>query len=372
MNNPERKGESMARTLRFRKQDLIDYTVKFMEKLGVPEADAKIVGDVLIEADLRGVSSHGLIRLSTYYGNRLKKGYMDPVTKTTALSETDTTIAFDGGNGLGQVNSFRAMKAAIEKAKKSNIAIATVKGSNHFGIAAYYAMMALEEDMIGISMTNSQPLVAPTYGRTAVLGTNPIALAAPSQNRYPYVLDMATSAVAIGKIKVFEKKGQKIPIGWGIDDNGNVTDDPVKVQSGGPGALLPLGSTDILRSYKGYGLALMVDILCGALSGAATLTDVGFPHEPKKSDVGHFFMAIKIDAFRPIIDFKKQIDHMVKLLKESPKAEGEEEIFIAGEKEYLAVEENRVKGVPLLDKIVEELKVNGAEIGAPFECEEIG
>jgi LDH2 family malate/lactate/ureidoglycolate dehydrogenase len=362
----------MAKILRFKKEDLIDYTIRFMEKLGVPEADAKIVGDVLIEADLRGVSSHGLIRLSTYYGSRLKKGYMDPVTRTTVLSETDTTIAFDGGNGLGQVNSYRAMKACIEKAKKSNIAITTVKGSNHFGIAAYYAMMALSQDMIGISMTNSQPLVAPTYGRTAVLGTNPIALAAPSQDRYPYVLDMATSDVAIGKIKVFEKRGQKIPMGWGIDDNGNVTDDPKKVQSGGPGALLPLGSTDILRSYKGYGMALMVDILCGALSGSAMLTDVGFPHEPRKSNVGHFFMSIKIDVFRPIIDFKKQIDYMVDLLKNSPKAEGADEIFIAGEKEFLAVEENRVKGVPLLDKIVEELKVNGAEIGVPFEYEEIG
>ena len=126
---------------------------------------------------------------------------------------------------------------------------------------------------------------------------------------------MATSVVPIGKVKVFEKKGEKIPMGWGIDDDGIITDDPKKVQSGGPGALLPLGSTDILRSYKGYGMALMVDILCGALSGSATLTDVGFPHEPRKSDVGHFFMAIKIDAFRPIVDFKKQIDYMVELLK---------------------------------------------------------
>ena len=193
-------------------------------------------------------------------------------------------------------------------------------------------MMALKEDMIGISMTNSQPLVAPTYGRTAVLGTNPIAVAAPSQNKYPYVLDMATSVVAIGKIKVFEKKEEKIPMGWGIDDDGNVTDDPKKVQSGGPGALLPLGSTDILRSYKGYGLALMVDILCGALSGAATLTDVGFPHEPRESDVGHFFMAIKIDAFRPIIDFKKQIDYMVGLLKDSPKAEARMRYILPGKR----------------------------------------
>lgn len=362
----------MPEILRFKKQDLIDYTIRFMEKLKVPAEDAAIVGDILIEADLRGVSSHGLIRLSTYYGNRLKAGYMNPETPTKIIKETDTTISFDGGNGLGQVNSVRAMTACIEKAKKSNVAVATVSNSNHYGIAAYYAMMALNEDMIGVSLTNSQPLAAPTYGKTAVLGTNPISVAAPSYNKYPYVLDMATSVVAIGKIKVFEKKGQKIPMGWGMDDDGNVTNDPKKVQSGGPGALLPLGSTEILRSYKGYGLALLVDILCGALSGAATLTDVGFPHEPKEANVGHFFMAIKIDAFRPIIDFKKQIDYMVESLKNSPKVSDQDEIYIAGEKEYLAAEENRVKGVPLLDKIVEELKVNGAEIGAPFELEEIG
>ncbi len=361
----------MPKTLRFKKEDLVGYTIKFMEKLGVPASDAAIVADILIEADLRGVSSHGLIRLSTYYGSRLKKGYMNPATPTKVINESDTTISFDGANGLGQVNGYRAMAACIEKAEKSNIAVATVNRSNHYGIAAYYAMMALDSDMIGISMTNSQPLTAPTYGSTAVLGTNPIAVAAPSYKEYPYVLDMATSVVPIGKVKVFEKRGEKIPMGWGIDDNGIVTDDPKKVQSGGPGAVLPLGSTDILRSYKGYGLALLVDILCGALSGSATLTDVGFPHEPREADVGHFFMAIKIDAFRPVLDFKKQIDYMVGLLKDSPKAKGQNEIYIAGEKEYLAAEENKVKGVPLLDKIVEELKVNGADIGAPFDIEEI-
>ncbi|MCK5566848.1 MAG: Ldh family oxidoreductase [Actinomycetia bacterium] len=361
----------MPKTLRFKKEDLVGYTIKFMEKLGVPASDAAIVADILIEADLRGVSSHGLIRLSTYYGSRLKKEYMNPATPTKVTNESDTTISFDGANGLGQVNGYRAMAACIEKAEKSNIAVATVNRSNHYGIAAYYAMMALDSDMIGISMTNSQPLTAPTYGSTAVLGTNPIAVAAPSYKKYPYVLDMATSVVPIGKVKVFEKRGEKIPMGWGIDDNGIVTDDPKKVQSGGPGAVLPLGSTDILRSYKGYGLALLVDILCGALSGSATLTDVGFPHEPREADVGHFFMAIKIDAFRPVLDFKKQIDYMVGLLKDSPKAKGQNEIYIAGEKEYLAAEENKVKGVPLLDKIVEELKVNGADIGAPFDIKDI-
>ena len=362
----------MVDILRFRKEDLISYTIAFMSKLGVPASDAKIVGDVLVEADIRGIDSHGLIRLTTYYGSRLKNKYMNPKTPIRVVSETDSTILLDGGNGLGQVAGCKAMRRCIEKAKKVNVSIATVNHSNHYGIAAYYALMALDYDMIGISLTNSQPLVAPTYGRMAVLGTNPICLAAPSYKKYPYVLDMATSVVPIGRIKVYEKKGQKLPLGWGINDEGNITDDPKKVKSGGPGALLPLGGSDIMRGYKGYGLALLVDILCGALSGAGTLLDVGFPHESKESNVGHFFMAIKIDAFRPVIDFKKQIDYMIGTLKNSPKTAGQEHIYIAGEKEFEKADYNRKHGVPLLTKVVEEIKENGKRIGVPFNIKPIG
>ncbi len=361
----------MVEFIRFKKEDLIGYSIDFMSWLGVSSEDARIVGNVLVEADLRGVDSHGLIRLTTYYGSRLRKKYMDPATPLKVIKETDTTLLIDGGNGLGQVAGFRAMEKCIEKAEKSNLAIATVKRSNHYGIAAYYAMMALENDMIGISLTNSQPLAAPTYGKKAMLGTNPICLAAPSDRQYPYVLDMATSVVPMGRIKVYEKKGEKIPKGWGIDDDGNITDDPNQVKSGGPGALLPLGGTDVMRGYKGYGLALLVDILCGALSGAGTLTDVGFPDEARESDVGHFFMAIKIDAFRPIIDFKKQIDYMIETLKNSPKAEGQDRIYIAGEKEFEKAEYNLEHGVPLLDKVVEELKENGSKIGVTFDIKPV-
>lgn len=361
----------MEEVIRYRKQDLVDYTVKFMGKLGVPKEDAEIVADVLISADLRGVNSHGLIRLSSYYGNRLLKKYMDPETPWKVVKETDNTMLIDGGNGVGQVVSYHAMNKCIEKAKKSNIAVVTVKHSNHFGIAGYYAMMALEHNMLGISLTNSQPLVAPTYGRTAVFGTNPIAVAAPSDKERPFVLDMATSTVPIGKVKVYEKKGEKIPIGWGIDDDGNLTDDPTQVQSGGPGAVTPLGGSDIMRSYKGYGLAIVVDILCGVLSGASNLTHVGFPHEPRESDVSHFFMAINIDSFRPVIDFKKQMDNLVRELRESPKAKGQEKIFVAGEKEFENTEYNQKHGIPLLVNVVKDLEQNGDKVGIPFNLEPI-
>ena len=252
----------MVETLRFRREELISYVVRYMSKLGVPEADARIVGDVLIEADCRGVGTHGIIRLHSYYGHRLKNGYMNPLSPMTILKQTDTTAAIDGGNGCGQVVGYKAMQLCIEQAKQSQVGMVTVSRSNHYGIAAYYAMMALEHNMIGMSLTNSQPLVAPTYGSSAVLGTNPISVAVPADKEYPYVLDMATSTVPIGRIKVYEKQGEKIPLGWGIDDHGVVTDDPKKVQSGGPGALMPLGGTDVMRGYKGYSLAVLVDILC--------------------------------------------------------------------------------------------------------------
>lgn len=342
-----------------------------MNKLGVPEDDARIAADVLIEADIRGISSHGLIRLNTYYGNRLENKYMNPLTPIKVISETETTALIDGGNGLGQVVSVRAMEKCIDKTKKTNVAAVTVRHSNHFGIAAYYSMMALRYNMIGISLTNSQPLVAPTYGKTPVLGTNPISVAAPSYKEFPFVLDMATSTAPIGKIKVYEKEGKNIPLGWGIDNEGEVTDDPKKVQSGGPGALMPLGGIDIMSGYKGYGLALMADILCGTLSGGANLTDVGFPHEPRVSNVGHFFMAIKIDTFREIIDFKKQMDSLIKTLKKSPKAKGQNRIFIAGEKEFENAEYNKKHGVPIIAPVIDDIKSDGEKIGVPFDIKPI-
>jgi len=361
----------MVEILRFKKEDLLSYVVNYMSKLGVPEEDAKIVGDVLLSADIRGVDSHGLIRITSYYGNRLRNKLINPLTPTKIISETETTALIDGGNGCGQVASYKSMNIAIEKAKKSNVGIVTVKHSDHYGIAAYYAMMALKEDMIGVSMTNSQPLVAPTYGKSAVLGTNPISVAVPSYKEYPYVLDMATSTVPIGRVKVYEKEGRKLPLGWAIDSDGNITDDPKKCQSGYIGALMPLGGSDIMRGYKGYGLALLVDIFCGVLSGGSNLTEIGFPHEQREADVGHFFMAININAFRPVIDFKKQMDHVIKMLKDAPKAPGHDRIYIAGEKEFDNEKYNLEHGVPIIAPVIEDLKKDGEKMGVPFNIKPI-
>ena len=313
----------MAKLL-FHASDLKDYVVRFFTKLDVPEADAKIAAEILVSADLRGVDSHGVIRLNTYYGSRLRKGLIDPHPQVKILAETPATMRIDGGTGLGQVVGHQAMKRCIEKAKEVGMAMVTVKNSNHYGIAGYYAMMALEEGMIGISYTNAQPLVAPTYGRTAVLGTNPIAVAVPAGKERPYVLDMATSIVPIGRITVYQKSGRQIPEGWGVDKEGNVTTDPNAVLNGG--ALMPLGGIDVMRGYKGYGLAMLVDIFTGVLSGAATASSVGHPGQNMPADVGHFFQVIRIDALRPIDEFKAHMDTFIQELKNAPKAAGQPRI----------------------------------------------
>lgn len=361
----------METTLRFRREDLMDFVVRYMTKLGVPAEDARIVGKVLICADIRGVESHGLHRLGSYYGNRISKGWINPLTPMTIESETSSTALIDAGNGCGQVVSHKAMKLAIEKAFSAGIGAITVRNSNHYGIAGYYAMMAMQHDMIGIAMTNSQPLVAPTYGRTAILGTNPIAVAAPSGKEYPYLLDMATSAVAYGKIQVYEKKKENIPIGWGIDESGQPTNDPSRIKPGGHGALLPLGGMEITGGYKGYGLAILVEILCSALSGGNYLTKVGGPGKPDPTGVSHFFMAINVDSFRPILDFKQHMDDMIGLLKQSPLAIGSNEILVAGEKEFKYAEFNEIHGVPLIKPIVDDLIKDGDKIGVPFDCKPV-
>lgn len=350
----------------FKVEDLKIFVEGFLRKLGVPAEDARIAADVIVSADLRGVDSHGIIRLNTYYGSRLRKGSIDPTSKLKVIQETATTLAIDGMNGLGQVTAFNTMQKCIEKARSAGVAFATVRNSNHYGIAGYYAMMALQHDMIGISFTNSQPLVAPTYGRTAMLGTNPIAVAVPSGKELPYVLDMATSIVPIGRITVYEKSKQKIPEGWGINSDGCVTSDPAAVLLGG--ALMPLGGTDIMRGYKGYGLALLVEIFCGVLAGASFGPGVGNPGDTHRTaDVGHFFAAVRVDAFRALDDFKEDMDRLISQLKDAPKALGQDRIFIHGEKEFELTKKYSESGIPLLENVVEDLRRDASEIGLDFD-----
>jgi L-2-hydroxycarboxylate dehydrogenase (NAD+) len=360
----------MVKSLLFRYSDLRNYAEKFFVNHHISPEDAEIAADILLAADLRGVDSHGIIRLDTYYGSRLRSGLIDPSSPIKIIQESMTTLVLDGCNGMGQVVGFHAMEKCIEKARQTGLAMVAVRNSNHYGIAGYYAMMALPHDMIGISFTNSQPLVAPTYGRKAMIGTNPIAVAVPSDQEYPYVLDMATSIVPIGRITVFQKAEKEIPEGWGIDQKGQITSDPNAVLNGG--ALMPLGGPDILRGYKGYGLGLLVDIFSGVLSGSAFGEDVAHDEETAFARVGHFFAAMRLDAFRPAEEFKKDMDRLIQQLKNSPKAIGQDRIYIQGEKEFERAEKFSRDGIPLLETVVATLKESGHVAGVEFDLTPIG
>lgn len=344
---------------------LKDYVSRFFAQWQVPMEEAKIAADVLVSANLRGIDSHGVIRLHGYYAGRLRDGRIDPISKLTLVKETPFNLLFDGGNGLGPVIAYWAMKRCIEKASQTGLSMVGVRNSNHFGIAAYYGMMALPHGMIGVSLTNSRPLMVPTYAANAIMGTNPICLTAPANDEFPFVLDMATSVVSVGKVQYHQKKGEPIPQGWGVDGKGDLTTDPIDVLKGG--GVLPLGGDDLHSGYKGYGLSMMVDLLCGVLSGAAFGMEVGHIHEAKPSNVGHFFAAFKIENFIPLNEFKSRMDKFIQSLKNADKARGRERIYIPGEKEFEMEQERTQKGVPLLEDTVESLSKTGAEVGVKFD-----
>jgi L-2-hydroxycarboxylate dehydrogenase (NAD+) len=354
----------------FEAEALRGFMIRVLVKAGISVEDAAIAADVLLSADARGVESHGIIRLFPYYYHRLRKGLINANPQMRVLSETFAALALDGDDGLGQPTAYRAMQACIEKARQSGLAITTVRNSNHYGIAGYYAMMALPHQMIGLSFTNAGPLVAPTYGSTPMLGTNPIAVAVPSGSERPYVLDMATSIVPIGKVTVYEKAGLHIPYGWGIDGAGQVSINPRDVFYGG--ALMPLGGTDEMRGYKGYGLALLVEILTGVLAGGAFASAVeASPHE-RPARMGHCFIAIRPEIFRPLEDFYRDMEALIREIKESPKAEGRDRIYIHGEKSFERAERSLRAGVPVMAGVVRSLVEEGQAAGVPFDLESLG
>jgi len=283
-----------------------------LKKLGVPAEDARITTDVLVVADLRGIESHGVARLGRYVAG-LKEGFMRPTDQTRVLKETKATALIDGGQSLGQVVGKRGMDLAIKKARDTAVGVVAVRNSNHYGIAGYYSLMALEHNLIGISTTNAGPLVVPTFGRTSILGTNPISLAAPALKEKAFVLDMATSTVPRGKVEVYNRLGKPMPHGWAVDETGRSSTDPKRVLTALAnrlgGGLLPLGGEgEDLGGHKGYGLALMVDVLSGVLSGAATGLQVYA--DEKRPNVGHFFMALDPAAFRPLDEFRRDMDRL--------------------------------------------------------------
>jgi LDH2 family malate/lactate/ureidoglycolate dehydrogenase len=296
----------------------------------------------------------------------LRKGIMVSSDQSKVVKETATTALIDGGKSLGQVVGHRGMALAIEKAKRSGTGFVSVRNSNHYGIAGYYSMMALEQGCIGISMTNAAPLVVPTFGRDAILGTNPISIALPADGE-PFVLDLATSVVPRGKIEVYDRQNKVMPAGWAVDTRGRGTTDAKTVLAGlvqRSGGILPLGGEGEEHSgHKGYGLALAVELLCAALSGASfSLQTYGV----ERADIGHFFGAIDIEAFRPLADVKRDARAILDQLRHSPKADGHDRIYTHGEKGFAAERERREHGIPLGPKVVDALKKAGADLGVPW------
>ena len=335
-------------------EKLRNFTQEVFLACGMPLADAKLAADVLIEADLRGIDSHGVARLSGYV--RLHEaGRANMQAKHQVIHQTPSTATIDADGGLGLVVAPKAMDLAIEKAEQVGTGWVAIQHSNHFGIAAYHAMKALPKNMIGISMTNASPLVAPTFAKERMLGTNPICIAIPAGKEWPFVLDMASSAAANGKLEIAQRLGKEIPLGWVQTQAGEASTNANELKNGG--ALLPLGG------HKGYGLAAAVDILSGVLSGAnfgpwvppfvAFLNPL--PNLPGKG-IGHFLGAMRIDAFRPADEFNNQMDLWIKRFKESERVDPNQEVLIPGEPEFRLKRQREKEGIPLHASVVSDLQ----------------
>ncbi len=330
-------------------------------RLGLTEEEATISADVLLAADIRGLDSHGLARIPMYV-NRIRSGLVNLRPNFRVIAETLATIAFDADNGMGHPAAYRAMRRCIEKAKETGLCMATVRQSNHFGIAGYYATMALEEPgLCGVAMSNATPLVVPTNAREPYLSTAPIAVAIPAGKERPFVLDMATSTVAWGKIEIAQREEKPIPAGWALDRDGKVTTDPFAAV-----ALTPLGAFPELRSHKGYGLALFIEVLCGQLAGAAWAKYVaGSRSEPRPSNTGHAFLAWRIDAFRPLDEFLAHMDEMLHELRTAQPVAGVERVLVPGDPEFEAEADRRANGIPVHPKVLQELRVIATELAMP-------
>ena len=336
--------------------------------LGVPKEDAKIIADVLITSDLRGIESHGIQRCKMYY-DRIKQGIYEINTKIDVIKNGPTTALWDGNCGMGHVIAYKAMKAAIGKAKKYGLGAVAVRNSTHFGIAGYYSLMAIKEGMIGFTVTNARPSIPPTFGVEPMLGTNPLTAGAPTDEDFPFLIDCATSIIQRGKVEVYSRINKPLPENTVINDKGEIMTDPNKVLEEmlhRRAALLPLGGKgEDTAGYKGYGYATVVELLSAALQNGIYLRDtLGVEENGKKRlKVGHFFLAINIDNFAGLDSFKKTAGNIMRGLRSAKKDPKAERIYTAGEKEYLAEIERKKTGIPLNKSLQNDIKIMQQEQG---------
>jgi LDH2 family malate/lactate/ureidoglycolate dehydrogenase len=333
---------------------LIKACVQVLEKVGVPRDQAEMIAQVVVEGDLRGVESHGVLRLPAYV-HRVQAGLMTAATELKVVRERGATVLLDAQAGFGQVAGIRAMNQAIERARKHGVGVVAVRNTNHFGIAAYYAMMALPHKMMGMVATNAAPSMAAWGGTAAVLGTNPICVAIPTGQDVDIVLDMASSIVARGKIRFAASKGDPIPLGWALDADGSPTEDP---QAALKGTLLPIGGP------KGYGLALVVDALAGVLTGSDYGVHLSSVHDlSRRASVGFVVQAVDITAFADWAEYERDIQSLIGEIRNSPRAPGIDRIFLPGEIEWLKWRERKQSGIPVPVKVLEQLQDLASELG---------
>jgi LDH2 family malate/lactate/ureidoglycolate dehydrogenase len=347
----------MNETIRYRADDLNYFCRSVLENLDVPAEHAKQVSQCLVQADLRGVDSHGVIRLPVYAG-RIRKGLVNPRPKLEFLHEHAAAALLDGDNGLGAVVGATAMQRAIELAAKTGIGLVSARHSNHFGVASFYVEKAIAQGFIGCAASNAPPHMAPFGGRERFLGTNPFAVGIPAGSEPPLVFDASTSVVARGKIIVAAQEGKPIPLGWAIDKAGNPTTDAA---AGLAGSVLPFGGP------KGSAISFILDIICGLLSGAA------YAHHLKTlenlnvlQDLGHVFVALRTDLFMSAQEFGRRMDEILHMLKSSAPAAGNERVLASGEIERQNEARNRARGVPLVPSIVAQLTNLATELGLTF------
>lgn len=354
----------------YRYEYLEKFALAIFEKIGCPPEHAAQATEVLLKADLRGIDSHGIARLSGYVRLWSKKR-VNSSPNIRVLHESPSTAVVDGDRGLGLVVAPRAMEIAIQKAEKVGTGWVAVNNSNHFGIAGYHAMMALQHDMIGIAMTNASPLVAPTFSIERLLGTNPIAVAIPADKQPAFVADFATTTAANGKLEILQRKNQAAPVGWVQTRNGKSSTDPNEAKMGG--ALIPLGSDREHGSHKGFCLGAWVDIFSSVLSGAnygpwvpPFVSFLDPPSDPVGKGIGHFLGAMRVDAFRPAAEFKTHMDKWISRFRIAKTVESEEHVVIPGDPEREMEELRRKDGIPVNPQVVEDLNALAVSFGLEF------
>ena len=344
---------------RYSADDLVEFTARVLRACGMPEADAAIGAEVLVDADLMGIDSHGIAHLATHggYVPGFRAGHVNPTPAIKTLRETASTALLDADGAFGPLAGYRGMQLAIRKATEAGSGSVAVTNSRHFGAAGYYALMAVPAGCIGLALTNAGPWVAPAGGRRKMIGTNPIAVAAPAGSEQPFLMDIATSTVAMGKLEIALREEKSIPSGWSLDAAGMPTTDIELVYR--EGGLTPLGSTLITASYKGYALGQMVDVFSGILSGA------GYSMALARGVPGHFFSAWQVEAFLPLADFTAMMDEMQRTFRAAEPADGCERVLLPGQREFDTRRDREANGIPLHPSVYRTLDALGEEFGIP-------